>query len=202
MTTSSGNVYIVHDYQSSSNDHWYPWLSRQVKALGITAKRIMLANPQQPDMQDWQQSLVTQIPSMDAHTILVAHGLSALSVLKFVQHHHQTHHCAIRGVILVAGFDQPVVGWSELNDLVRHLKLDFPVLSRSFKQAVMFISSNDQHVPTVVSLKLAHRLNAQIFEIREAGHFQKNDGYIEFPQILEVIQRLYGLNALQSAAGL
>src|SRR5690606_27478697 len=145
MTKQADNVFIVHDYQSTSNDHWYPWLSRQIKQLGIQAKRIMLANPHQPDMQDWQQSLATQIPGMDEDTILVAHGLSVLSVLKFVEQHYQTHHRAIRGVILVAGFDQPVVGWSELNGLVRSIRLDFPILSRSFKQGVMFISSNDQH---------------------------------------------------------
>ena len=96
MTNKSGNVYIIHDYQSTSNDHWYPWLSRQVKKLGIDAKRIMLANPLEPKMQDWQQSLAVQIPQMDADTILVAHGLSCLSVLNFVEQHYLTHRKAIR----------------------------------------------------------------------------------------------------------
>lgn len=202
MTTQAGNVFIVHDYQTTSNDHWYPWLSRQIKQLGIQAKRIMLANPLEPKMQDWQQSLEVQIPKMDADTVLVAHGLSCLSVLKFVEQYYQTHHRMIRGVILVAGFDQPLVGWSELNDLVRSVKLDFNTLTRSFKHSVMFISSNDPDVPAVMSLQLAHHLKSQIFEIREAGHFEKTDGYADFPQLLEVIQRLYGLNGLQSAANL
>ena len=203
MTNKSGNVYIIHDYQSTSNDHWYPWLSRQVKKLGIDAKRIMLANPLEPKMQDWQQSLAVQIPQMDADTILVAHGLSCLSVLKFIEQHYLTHRKAILGVVMVAGFDQPLVMWSELNDLVRSVKLDFKTLSKSYKYGVMYFSNNDPHVPTAMSLSLAHRLlNTQIFEVLQAGHFEKTDGYADFPQLLEVIQRLYGLNELQNAAGL
>ena len=67
----------------------------------------------------------------------------------------------------------------------------------------MYISNNDPHVPTAMSLSLAHRLlNTQIFEVLQAGHFEKTDGYADFPQLLEVIQRLYGLNELQNAAGL
>lgn len=83
MKNIINKVYIVPDYQATSNDHWYPWLSRQLKNVGVDSKRIMLANPFQPDLEEWQQNLKLHIPHLDEHTFLVAHGLSGLSVLSF-----------------------------------------------------------------------------------------------------------------------
>ncbi len=40
-----------------------------------------------------------------------------------------------------------------------------------------------------ISLRLAHSLNAQIFEIKKAGHFNKSDGFADFPQLLDIIKQ-------------
>ncbi|MDM1324106.1 RBBP9/YdeN family alpha/beta hydrolase [Acinetobacter pseudolwoffii] len=163
MKNIINKVYIVPDYQATSNDHWYPWLSRQLKNVGVDSKRIMLANPFQPDLEEWQQNLKLHIPHLDEHTFLVAHGLSGLSVLSFLQQHYLQQHRKTGGVML--------------------------------------ISSNDPFVPAPVSLRLAHSLNAQIFEIKKAGHFNKCDGFTEFPQLLEIM-KLCLANEPQNAANL
>lgn len=194
-------VYIVPDYQATSNDHWYPWLSRQLKNAGFESKRIMLANPFQPDLEEWQQNLKLHIPHMDEHTFLVAHGLSCISVLNFLQEHYIQQQRKIGGIILVSAFDTPLVAWSELNKILQAVRLDLRNLPYSYKRAVMLISSNDPYVPAPISLRLAHSLNAKIFEIKKAGHFNKSDGFSEFPQLLDIITQCLA-NELQNAAGL
>lgn len=194
-------VYIVPDYQATSNDHWYPWLSRQLKNAGFESKRIMLANPFQPDLEEWQQNLKLHIPHMDEHTFLVAHGLSCVSVLNFLQEHYIQQQRKIGGIILVSAFDTPLVAWSELNKILQAVRLDLKNLPYSYKRAVMLISSNDPYVPAPISLRLAHSLNAKIFEIKKAGHFNKSDGFSEFPQLLDIITQCLA-NELQNAAGL
>ena len=194
-------VYIVPDYQATSNDHWYPWFSRQLKNAGFESKRIMLANPFQPDLEEWQQNLKLHIPHMDEHTFLVAHGLSCVSVLKFLQEHSIQQQHKIGGIILVSAFDTPLVAWSELNKILQAVRLDLKNLPYSYKRAVMLISSNDPYVPAPISLRLAHSLNAQIFEIKKAGHFNKSDGFADFPQLLDIIKQCLA-NELQNAAGL
>ncbi len=201
MKNIINKVYIVPDYQATSNDHWYPWLSRQLKNVGVDSKRIMLANPFQPDLEEWQQNLKLHIPHLDEHTFLVAHGLSGLSVLSFLQQHYLQQHRKTGGVILVSAFDTPLVAWSELNKMLQATRLDLNNLPYSYKRAVMLISSNDPFVPAPVSLRLAHSLNAQIFEIKKAGHFNKCDGFTEFPQLLEII-KLCLANEPQNAANL
>lgn len=194
-------VYIVPDYRSTSNDHWYPWLSRQLKNAGFESKRIMLANPFQPDLGEWQQNLKLQIPHLDENTFLVAHGLSGLSVLRFLQDHSAQQPCKIGGVVLVAAFDTPLLAWSELNKMLQMVRLDLKKLPLSYKRAVMLMSNNDPYVPAPLSLRLAHSLNAQIFELKNAGHFCTVDGFAEFPQLLEIM-KLCLASELQNAAGL
>lgn len=33
-------------------------------------------------------------------------------------------------------------------------------------------------------------LNAQLIEVAQAGHFRAEDGYAEFPQLLDILQTL------------
>lgn len=76
------------------------------------------------------------------------------------------------------------------------------MMLQSSQHAFMLMSSNDPNVPAPLSIQLAHRINAQIFEVKQAGHFEKIDGYADFPQVLEIIQQLYGQHDLQNVAGL
>lgn len=201
MKNITKKVYIVPDYQATSNDHWYPWLSRQIKDAGFEAKRIMLANPFQPDLEEWQHNLKLQIPSLDEHSFIVAHGLGGLNALKFLEEHYSRTQLKIGGLMLVAAFDTPLVAWSELNKMVQAVKLDLNNLSHGAKRFVMLLSSNDPYVLAPISLRLGHSLNAQIFEIKNAGHFNKLDGYADFSKLLELL-KLCLANDLQNAAGL
>lgn len=85
--------------------------------------------------------------------------------------------------------------------MVQAVKLDLNNLSHGAKRFVMLLSSNDPYVPAPISLRLGHSLNAQIFEIKNAGHFNKLDGYADFSKLLELL-KLCLANDLQNAAGL
>lgn len=198
MPNSKKKVYIVHGYQASTLDHWFPWLSRKVKEAGHDAKRIMLAQPMQPDPELWQQSLKAQIPHLDESTILVAHNLSCLSVLKFLEQ-QQTPICA---GIFVAAFKDPIVALSELNRFIRGTKLNFKSINSSMKQSVIFFSSNDPYVPAPLSLQLGQLLNAQMHEVRNAGHFMKRDGYENFEELWSVIQQCLSSDVAKMTATL
>ncbi|ANF81158.1 alpha/beta hydrolase [Acinetobacter sp. NCu2D-2] len=201
MTTISKKIYIVHDYRANSNDHWYPWLSREIKSLGHQAKRIMLANPVQPNLQEWRENLALQIPKLDEHTILIGHGLSVLSLLDYLQDQYFKTSQSIQSLIMVAGFDQPVVAWSELNQAIRQIKLNYTQLQYAAERYVMFMSNNDPYIPAPHSLRLAHALNAAIIEQKAAGHFVKETGFLQFPELLDAVKHCLK-NEKQSAVSL
>ena len=188
MTHIRKKVYIVHGYQASTLDHWFPWLSRKIKQAGHDAKRIMLDRPMEPDPERWLASLKAQIPKLDRDTILVTHNLSCLSVLKLLEQHYAEHKTAIAAGIFVAGFKDPIIALSELNRFIRGTRLDFKKINPAMKQSMVFFSSNDPYVPAPLSLKLAQLLGAHMFEIRQAGHFMKRDGYDHFDELWDAIE--------------
>ena len=123
----------------------------------------------QPDLEEWQHNLKLQIPYLDEHSFIVAHGLGGLSALKFLEEHYNRTQLKIGGLMLVAAFDTPLVAWSELNKMVQAVKLDLNNLSHGAKRFVMLLSSNDPYVPAPISLRLGHSLNAQILKSKMQG---------------------------------
>lgn len=183
-------VYIVHGYQASPNDHWFPWLSRKVHAAGHFSKRVMLPESSQPNFDAWQQSLALQIPHLNEDTIIVAHSLGCAAVLHYLTQHFQTAAKNIQAGIFVSGFAAPLSTIPELNEFIAAAKLDSVKLQTSMPLAFCLLSSNDPIVPPPLTLQLSHLLNAQCFEVKKAGHFMRKDGYSEFDEIWELIKPL------------
>lgn len=186
-------IYIVHGYQASPNDHWFPWLGRKLQLAGHQSKRVMLAESNQPNFENWQKFLSVQIPNLDENTIIVAHDLGCLAVLHYLTARFKTTGGNIKAGIFVAGFKAPLNSTLELNEFVQQAKLDSAVLQRHMPLALSLFSSNDPIVPPPLSLQLGHFLNAQTYEIKQAGHFLQEHGYDQFQEIWELMKPL--LNA-------
>lgn len=183
-------IYIVHGYKASPNDHWFPWLSRKLQLAGHSSKRVMLAESGQPNFESWQKFLSLQIPHLDEDTIIVAHSLGCLAVLHYLNERFKTTGEKIKAGIFVAGFKAPLASTPELNTFIQQAKLDSALLQRHMPLAFSFLSSNDPIVPPPLSVQLGHFLNAQIYEVKQAGHFMQENGYTEFHEIWALIKPL------------
>lgn len=96
-------IYIVHGYQASPNDHWFPWLGRKLQLVGHHSKRVMLAESNQPNFENWQKFLSVQIPNLDENTIIVAHNLGCLAVLHYLTAHFKTIGAILKREFLLRG---------------------------------------------------------------------------------------------------
>ncbi|MGE8540792.1 RBBP9/YdeN family alpha/beta hydrolase [Acinetobacter sp. ANC 3813] len=183
-------VYIVHGYLASPNDHWFPWLSRKVQQAGYLSKRVMLPESSQPDFEMWQQSLALQIPHLDEDTIIVAHSLGCIATLHYLNERFKTEAKEIKAGIFAAGFKAPLKVFPELDSFIAKAKLDSAKLQKYMPLAFCLLSSNDAIVPPPLTLQLGHVLNAQSFEVKNAGHFMAEDGYEQFQEIWELLKPL------------
>lgn len=183
-------IYIVHGYKASPNDHWFPWLSRKLQLAGHFSKRVMLAQSSQPDFEAWQKFLALQIPELDEDTIIVAHSLGCLAALHYLNQRFQAAGGSIKAGIFAAGFKAPLPGAPELNSFIHQARLDSAMLQHHMPLAFSLLSSNDPLVPPPLTLQLGHFLNAQTYEVKQAGHFMRGDGYAEFHEVWELIKPL------------
>ena len=190
IKTTKKNIYIVHGYQASPNDHWFPWLSKRLNDAGHISKRVVLAESEQPNFEYWQKFLSLQMSRLDENTIIVAHSLGCLTTLHYLSTYFEVHKSKIKAGIFVAGFMSPLKAILELNDFIQKAKLNRLVLVKGMPLSVCLLSSNDPYVPPPLTLQLSNLIQAQNIEVKNAGHFMAQDGYIEFEQLWETLQPL------------
>lgn len=183
-------VYIIHGHDASPNDHWYPWLSRKLQNAGHLSKRIVLAHADQPNFDDWQKFLALQMPILDENTIVIAHSLGCLTVLHYLNQYFQQHNIKIKAGIFVSGFKAALAVKPELTEFIKKARMDSGVLQIHMPIAISFISSNDPIVPPPASIQLSSFINAQLYEVKDAGHFMAKDGFSEIPELWDILHPL------------
>ena len=186
MPSIQKKVYIVHGDRTSPNEHWFPWLSQQIQQSGHFARRLILPDTNAPDFQLWQQALKMQIPQLDQHSIIIAHGLGSLASLHFLS--QVLIETPIKGLILVAAFKDKLTARPELDAFIEQAKLHMSILQQQISRRFVLFSCNDPFVPPPMAVMLGHYLNAQMQELQDAGHFMRQDGFNEFKELWEILK--------------
>lgn len=185
---AQNNVYIIHGYGAKVDDHWFDYIEENLQDKNTKVVKIALPNSSNPNLLQWKQTLKNNVAQIDQHTFFVAHSLGCITLLDFLS---ELDFQQIGGVVCVSGFSNKLAVLPQLDSYIAETNKDF-----SFKNKIlnrkMFISSNDQYVPTDLSISLAEKLEFPYEIIPNAGHFLASDGYREFPQLLDWLQMVIG----------
>lgn len=177
-------VYIIHGYTANGDKHWFPWLERELTALGIACYRLTMPNSHRPVASEWLAELEQRI-DLNQPTIIVGHSLGTLATLNFLA----KTRAKIIGTVLVSGFYQPLPNLPELDDFAKlHQKLTAcePLPAQ---QAVVISAKDDKVVAPVFSQALANYLKADFYLLPEGGHFLDREGITELPLVLESLKK-------------
>ena len=181
-------VFIIHGYQSSPEQHWFPWLATKIEQMGSQCEIVHLKGSDQPDFATWRQNLEAQVYPLNEQTIIVAHSLGCISVLDYLS--EALNGRLIKAIFMVAGFNEKLTALPELNQFVQQAKLNDALLRFRIQQRYSLFSCNDPFVPAPLSIRFGQLLNAQMIEVKKAGHFIQSDGLSEFPQLWEKLEKL------------
>ena len=181
-------IFIIHGYQSSPEQHWFPWLAEKIKQMGSQCEIVNLQDSDQPDFATWRQNLEAQVHPLNEQTIIIAHSLGCISVLDYLS--EALNGRLIKAIFMVAGFNEKLTALPELNQFVQQAKLNDALLRFRIQQRYSLFSCNDPFVPAPLSIRFGQLLNAQMIEVKKAGHFMQSDGLSEFPQLWEKLEKL------------
>ena len=181
-------IFIIHGYQSSPEQHWFPWLATKIEQMGSQFEIVHLQGSDQPDFATWRQNLEAQVHPLNEQTIIVAHSLGCISVLDYLS--EALNGRLIKAIFMVAGFNEKLTALPELNQFVQQAKLNDALLRFRIQQRYSLFSCNDPFVPAPLSIRFGQLLNAQMIEVKKAGHFMQSDGLSEFPQLWEKLEKL------------
>lgn len=174
-------VYIVHGYTASPDNHWFPWLERELSKCGIACERLVMPNSHNPTPENWQAHLEKNV-KVDDQTIIVGHSLGCITWLNFLANTGQKP----RAAVLVSGFYQPLDTLPELTPFSE------TYANSSFTRelnATVIAALDDRIVPHQYSDALAQHLKADYIRLNQGGHFLDREGWKAFPLVLELIKK-------------
>ncbi len=166
---------------SNSNDHWFPWLSKQLIVRDIHTVAIELPMPFQPRYDVWKKEF--ERFDIGPETLLVGHSCGGGFLLRWLGEHKDIK---VSKVILVAPWINPDNNPASDTADFFDFEIDPDVADRT-NGFVVFSSSNDfKTIQKTVEIIKAEVKSVKIVEFENKGHFLKEDlGTVEFPELLE-----------------
>jgi len=79
------NVYLIHGWDGSPTNCWFPWLKNQLESLGFTTKALKMPHPANPTIKDWVETLEKNIKSPNKDTILIGHSIGCQTILRYLE---------------------------------------------------------------------------------------------------------------------
>ncbi|WP_327110106.1 alpha/beta hydrolase [Nocardia sp. NBC_01730] len=183
--TTQRRASIIHGYAASPEDHWFSWLAEQLNAYNIPTTIPALPNPQNPDSAQWMEVVRADMGALDENSIVVAHSLGCLTVLRNLRSLADPWHLGV--LVLVSGFIDQLPALPDLNSYIGD-GCDVAGLGNHIGRLTIVRSDADPYVPPDHTDRLASLLGVSAKVVPGAGHFLASDGITSLPEVLEAIE--------------
>lgn len=189
-------VYLIHGWGSHPDEHWMPWLKRELENNGFKVYVPQMPDTYKPKINAWVSKLAEVADNLDGDTYFVGHSLGCKAILRYLE--TLSENIKIGGVIFVAPWmklDRKTIE-EEGRDSIKIAKslqetpIDFKRVKMHSKKFFAFFSDNDPYVPLNQADLLSKELDAEIAIEKEKGHFTADDGVTELPIILAELLKM------------
>lgn len=180
------NVFIVHGTGGSPKGNWFPWLKKELEKLGCRVFVPQFPTPQGQNLIGWLKVMEEYKPYFDEDTIVVGHSLGPAFLLSIIE----KLNTPIKAAFFVAGFagllnNRP---FDELNKTFVTKSFNWEKIKRNCRTFYVINSDDDPYVPLVKGRDLAKHLDTKLIILKNAGHINKESGYVTFDFLLKKIK--------------
>jgi len=192
-------VFIVHRWEGSPQNDFYPWLKRELEERGFKVIVPIMPDTNHPKIDVWVPHLKEQVGTIDKDTYFVGHSMGGQTVLRYLASLSEESVCG--GVVLVASFtriDQTVLerDGEEITAIAKPW-LETPIhwakiLPHATKFTCIF-SDDDPYVALSETDVFKKNLGAKIVLEHNKGHFDDGHGVTELPSALKSILELINI---------
>ncbi|MBR4350730.1 MAG: serine hydrolase family protein [Bacilli bacterium] len=181
-------VYIVHCWDGTKDDGWYPWLDKELTNDNTTVYRFNMPNTDKPVIEEWVSFLDKQVSNLDENTYFVGHSIGCQTILRYLQSRDITN---IGGIVLVAP-------WLNLLDYAIEEEesyivakpwlttpIDFEKVKKFTSNITCIFSDDDYFVSLSQKEEFEKLLNAKTIVVNNKGHISEEDNVFELKEILD-----------------
>ncbi|MEK6981967.1 MAG: alpha/beta fold hydrolase [Candidatus Micrarchaeota archaeon] len=186
------SILILHGWENNSSGNWFPWLKTELEKLEETVYAPDLPNSDFPKQKEWLTKINETIKDEQIEElVIVGHSMGAVAILRFLETLEEGK--KIKCAILVGGFT------TNKNERAGHIKaisdffktpFNWEKIKQSCEKFIIIASDNDPYIPMKESEKLRSLLNKPNTEFiveHNAGHMNKESGFIKYERVLELI---------------
>lgn len=171
--------YLDPSKPSPSNNHWFPWIQKQLLKKGILAQTPEMPVPYDPKYEDWKE--VFERFDINEETILIGHSCGGGFLIRWLSEND----VRVRRVVLVAPWLDP----EHENDInFFKFEIDPNLASKTQGVTIMYSTDDFSAILTTVKILKSKLVGAEFQEFSDKGHFVLGDMKTqEFPELLENI---------------
>jgi len=180
------NIIIIHGTGGSPEGNWFPWLKKELEALGHTVYVPLFPTPENQSLENWLEVFKDYEGYLDENSIVVGHSLGPAFLLSIIEKLNQP----IKAAFFIAGFtgliDLPDI--DKLNKTFTLQSFDWNKIKENSKKFTVINSDDDPYVKLDKGKELAQKLDTELIILHNAGHINKDSGYVTFDFLLDKIK--------------
>lgn len=182
------NAFIIHGSFGGPEENWFPWLKAELEKLGHKVFVPTFPTPEGQSLENWLSAFEEYRQYLEGESIFVGHSLGPAFILNVLEQLEKP----VKACFFAAGFVGKLENpkFDELNKSFAEREFDWGKIKENCPSFFVFQSDNDPFVSKEKGEELAGRLGTELIMVKEAGHFNDNAGFTEFPLLLKKIKSL------------
>lgn len=171
--------YLDESRRAPSNDHWIPWIQRQLLLKGIEAQAPEMPGFYEPRYEKWKETLERFTP--DENTILIGHSCGGGFLVRWLSENN----VRVGKVVLVAPWIDPEK--SIMPDFF-NFEIDQKLVDKTMGLTIMYSADDFPDILTTVNILKSKLDKARFTQFEDKGHFVLDSMKTEkFPELLEEV---------------
>ncbi len=190
----SKRAFIIHGWDDSPNNGWFPWLKKKLEAAAVEVHVPAMPDPERPDIDTWALFLKHAVGQADGQTFFVGHSIGGQTILRYLA--TLPANVKVGGAVLVAGWVTLKPAATEDEDSVAvatpwlERPLNWPKIRTHCDQFTAIVSDDDQFVPIEDSQVFLLELGAKIITEHHKRHLGGLDGVVVLPSVLQAVAQM------------
>jgi uncharacterized protein len=182
------NAIIIHGTGGSPEGNWFSWMKEKLQEQGYAVIVPHFPAPQFQSLQSWMAEFKNHRHQVNEDTIFIAHSVGPAFVLSILE----TLEKPVRACFFVSGFLEvlQLPEFDPINETITIKQFDWKKIHQNCPYFFMCHGSDDPYVPLYNAEIMADKLNVEIDIIADGAHLNEENGYTQFPYLLEKILTL------------
>lgn len=185
-------VYLIHCWEGSSEDNWYPWLKEELEKKNIDVEVFDMPDSENPRIETWVKHLEENVKDIDEHTYFIGHSIGCQTIMRFLEKLHK--HKRVGGCVFVAGWiNLTKEAYEDEEDkklmnpwMTNHI--DFSRVLDHCDNFLAIFSKDDPYVPLTDSEIFKDKLGAKIVITDGREHFTSEEEPIVLNEVLKFVK--------------